>query len=121
MAPRPVAVVIEEAGALLAPNLLRPDRDRLDPWFLAGFLRSGEAVRAASSLSGTYRIDVRRVELPRVPPAEQRRLAEAFRRLAEFGSALDTAADLGRELERTLLDGIAAGLLEPSGNIPGDR
>lgn len=94
MAPRPVAVVIEEAGALLGPNLLRPDRDRLDPWFLAGFLRSGEAVRAASSLSGTYRIDVRRVELPRVPPAEQRRLAEAFRRLAEFGSALDTAADL---------------------------
>lgn len=121
VAPRPVALVVEqEAGALLGPNLqlLRPDRDRLDPWFLAGFLRSGEAVRAASSLSGTYRIDVRRVELPRVPPAEQRRLAKAFRRLAEFGSALATAGNLGSELERTLLDGIAAGLLEPSGNIP---
>ena len=121
VAPRPAALVVQEAGALLGPNLqlLRPDRDRLDPWFLAGFLRSGEAVRAAASLSGTYRIDVRRVELPRVPPAEQRRLAETFRRLAEFGTALGTAADLGRELERTLLDGIAAGLLEPSGNIPG--
>ena len=53
VAPRPGARLVEqEAGALLGPNLqlLRPDRDRLDPWFLAGFLRSGEAMRAASSL-----------------------------------------------------------------------
>lgn len=121
LAPRPVALVVhEEASALLGPNLhlLRPDPDQLDPWFLAGFLRSSEALRAASSLSGTYRVDVRRVELPRIPPAEQQRLAATFRRLVEFAERVDAAATLARELERSLFDGVAAGVLEPGGNIP---
>ncbi|MEV8095961.1 N-6 DNA methylase [Kitasatospora sp. NPDC085879] len=99
-------------GVALGPrlHLLRPDPAQLDPDFLAGVLRAtGSARRASSYASTTTRLDVRRVELPRVPPARQRELGAAFRRIADFEAALDRAAALGRELARGLTDGLAAG------------
>ncbi|MGH3586556.1 MAG: N-6 DNA methylase, partial [Pseudonocardia sp.] len=97
VAPRPIAVVLEEGGALLGPNvqLVRVDPQQVDPWFLAGFLRSSDALRSASSASGVHRIDVRRVEVPRISLAEQRRYGDTFRRIAAFARALDDAAALG--------------------------
>jgi hypothetical protein len=116
MAPRPIAVVMEEGDALLGPNvqLVRVDPQQVDPWFLAGFLRSSDALRSASSASGVHRIDVRRVEVPRISLAEQQRYGDVFRRIAEFAQALDDAAALGRDVTQTLVDGLAAGLLGPS-------
>jgi SAM-dependent methyltransferase len=118
VAPRPTAVVIEEGGALLGPNihLVRPDPEQIDPWFLAGFLQSSEAMRTASSMSGMHRFDVRRVEVPRLPLEEQRRYGDTFRRIAAFARALDEAAALGREVTQSLVDGVAAGVLEPPRN-----
>ena len=63
------------AGAALGRNLqlLRPDPAALDPWFLAGFLRGTANNRQASSYASTAtRLDVRRLQLPRLPLAEQR-------------------------------------------------
>lgn len=119
VAPRPIAVVVEEDGPLLGPNiqLVRPDPEQVDPWFLAGFLQTSEALRSAGSLSGMHRFDVRRVAVPRLPLEEQRRYGATFRRIAAFARALDQAAVLGRDVAQSLVDGVAAGVLEPSSNI----
>lgn len=121
VAPRPTAVVIDAGGALLGSNLylLRPDPELLDPWFLLGFLRSQAVLRAASSTTGAYRLDVRRLEVPRLPLDEQRRYGETFRRLAEFERIVGQAAALGQMLTRSLTDGLAAGALKPAADRKG--
>ncbi|MFF7452670.1 N-6 DNA methylase [Kitasatospora sp. NPDC008115] len=104
------------AGAALGRqlHLLRPDPAALDPDFLAGHLRSTAAARrAASHASTTTRLDIRRVELPRLPITEQRRLGAAFARLAAFDATLQRAAALGRTLTQAVTDALAAGTAEP--------
>ncbi|MEU6485028.1 N-6 DNA methylase [Streptomyces sp. NPDC046887] len=111
------ARVVDEAtaGAALGRNLqlLRPDPAALDPWFLAGFLRGTANQRQASSYTTTStRLDVRRLQLPRLPLAEQRRLGERFRALAEFEAALRLAGRLGERLVRGMYDGLTDGAIE---------
>ncbi|MFD8195129.1 N-6 DNA methylase [Streptomyces wuyuanensis] len=113
----PSARVVDEAtaGAALGRNLqlLRPDPAALDPWFLAGFLRGTANNRQASSYASTAtRLDVRRLQLPRLPLAEQRRYGDRFRALAEFESALRLAGRLGEQLVQGLYDGLTDGTVE---------
>ena len=110
------ARVVTAGGALLGPNLylLRPNPAVLDPWFLAGQLRTSSNERQASSLSGTPRFDVRRAQVPRIPLAEQQRYAEVFRRLDALEKALREAAALGAELVQLAADGLARGVLHPT-------
>ncbi|MBC8090917.1 MAG: hypothetical protein H7Y15_03060 [Pseudonocardia sp.] len=125
VAPRPVSRVVTETGWLLGPNqvLVRPIGGAVDPWFLAGALRSERVLRGSTSASGVHRTDARRLSVPAVPLAEQRVIGEAFRRLDAFSRSLAQAADLGGELARTLVEGLAAGQLRPAGNdaAPGDE
>ncbi|MDQ0942905.1 N-6 DNA methylase [Streptomyces sp. V1I1] len=102
------------AGAALGRNLqlLRPDPAALDPWFLAGFLRGTANTRQASSYASTStRLDVRRLQLPRLPLADQRRYGERFRALAAFEDALRLTGRLGEQLVQGLYDGLADGSL----------
>lgn len=113
-----VARVIDEAGggAVLGRNLhlLRPDPAAVDPWFLAGFLRGTANNRQASSYASTAaRLDVRRIQLPRLPLADQQRYGERFRTLAAFEDALRVAGRLGEQLVRGLYDGLADGTVRP--------
>ncbi|MFF8728242.1 N-6 DNA methylase [Streptomyces sp. NPDC015171] len=113
-----VARVIDEAtgGAALGRNLalLRPDRTALDPWFLAGFLRGTANNRQASSYASTAtRLDVRRLQLPRLPLEEQRRYGARFRALDEFERALRQASRLGEQLVRGMYDGLTDGTVAP--------
>ncbi|PBC63247.1 restriction endonuclease subunit M [Streptomyces sp. Tue6028] len=113
-----VARVVDErtAGAALGRNLtlLRPDPAALDPWFLAGFLRGTANNRQASSYASTAtRLDVRRLQLPRLPLDEQRRYGERFRALAEFEDALRRAGRLGEQLVRGMYDGLTDGTVAP--------
>lgn len=104
------------AGAALGRNvhLLRPDPAALDPWFLAGFLRATANNRQASSYASTAtRLDVRRLQLPRLPLAEQQRYGERFRALAEFEEALRLAGRLGEQLVQGMYDGLADGTVTP--------
>ncbi|MFE6055066.1 N-6 DNA methylase [Kitasatospora sp. NPDC056446] len=95
-------------------HLLRPDRAALDPEFLAGQFRSTAGTRrAASHATTTARLDIRRVELPRLPLPAQRRLGAAFARLAAFDTALGQAAALGRTLVQGATDALATGTLAP--------
>ncbi len=113
-----MARVIDEAtgGAALGRNLvlLRPDPAALDPWFLAGFLRGTANTRQASSYASTAtRLDVRRLQLPRLPLDEQRRYGARFRALDEFERALRHASRLGDQLVRGMYDGLADGTVAP--------
>ncbi|MFI8189870.1 N-6 DNA methylase [Streptomyces sp. NPDC085946] len=113
-----VARVIDEAtaGAALGRNLvlLRPDPAALDPWFLAGFLRGTANHRRASSYASTAtRLDVRRLQVPRLPLDEQRRYGARFRSLDEFERALHHASRLGEHLVRGMYDGLTDGTVAP--------
>ncbi|MER5790678.1 N-6 DNA methylase [Streptomyces sp. NPDC001980] len=113
-----VARVIDDAtaGAALGRNLvlLRPDRTALDPWFLAGFLRGTANNRQASSYASTAtRLDVRRLQLPRLPLEEQRRYGARFRALDEFERTLRHASRLGEHLVRGMYDGLTDGTVAP--------
>ncbi|MFB7374597.1 N-6 DNA methylase [Streptomyces sp. NPDC056222] len=104
------------AGAALGRNLqlLRPDPAAVDPWFLAGFLRGTANNRQASSFASTAtRLDVRRLQLPRLPLTEQRRYGERFRALGAFEDALRLAGRLGEQLVQGLYDGLADGTVQP--------
>ncbi|OSZ60695.1 SAM-dependent methyltransferase [Streptomyces pharetrae CZA14] len=113
-----VARVIDDAtqGAALGRNLvlLRPDPAALDAWFLAGFLRGTANNRQASSYASTAtRLDVRRLQLPRLPLDEQRRYGARFRALDEFERALRHASRLGDQLVRGMYDGLTDGTVTP--------
>ncbi|MFE1308730.1 N-6 DNA methylase [Streptomyces sp. NPDC058755] len=113
-----VARVIDEAtgGAALGRSLvlLRPDPTALDPWFLAGFLRGTANHRQASSYASTAtRLDVRRLQLPRLPLDEQRRYGARFRALDEFERTLRHASRLGEQLVRGMYDGLTDGTVAP--------
>ncbi|MGW3492509.1 N-6 DNA methylase [Streptomyces sp. NPDC001020] len=113
-----VARVIDRAtaGAALGRNLtlLRPDPAALDPWFLAGFLRGTANNRQASSYASTAtRLDVRRLQLPRLPLDRQRRYGERFQALAAFEETLRLAGRLGEQLVRGLYDGLTDGTVTP--------
>ncbi|MEU0133503.1 N-6 DNA methylase [Streptomyces sp. NPDC006296] len=113
-----VARVVDEAtaGAVLGRNLqlLRPDPAALDPWFLAGFLRGTANNRQASSYASTAtRLDARRLQVPRLPPAEQRAYGARFRDLAAFEDALRTAGRLGGQLVQGMYDGLTDGSVAP--------
>ncbi|MEU9828524.1 N-6 DNA methylase [Micromonospora chersina] len=109
------ARVVVTDGALLGRNLylLRPNPAALDPWFLAGQLRTSANEKQASSLSGTLRFDIRRAQVRRLPLDEQRAHGEAFQRLDAFESAIRQAASLGADLVRMTADGLARGALRP--------
>jgi hypothetical protein len=106
----------EDAGAYPTRSVLvvRTDPQVLDPWFLAGYLSSGEggrqAERFSTSLGGHVRVELRRVRLPLPPIEVQRRYGEAFRRLDEFRRNLRAAHDLGQQLTRDLAHLVAAAL-----------
>ncbi|MDH6464329.1 hypothetical protein M2302_004527 [Micromonospora sp. A200] len=108
--------VVTTEGMFLGSGLylLRPNPAALDPWFLAGQLRSSANDKQATSLSGT-RIDVRRAQIRRLSLDEQRAHGEEFRRLLAFESALSEVGSLGAELVRLAADGLAGGTLRPKG------
>ncbi len=113
-----VARVIDAAtaGAALGRNLclLRPDPAALDPWFLAGFLRGTANNRQASSYASTAtRLDVRRLQLPRLPLEQQRAYGERFEALATFEETLRQAARLGEQLVQGTYDGLTDGTIGP--------
>ncbi|MFE7463675.1 N-6 DNA methylase [Streptomyces sp. NPDC057499] len=113
-----VTRVVDEAtaGAALGRNLqlLRPDPAALDPWFLAGFLRGTANNRQASSYASTAsRLDARRLQLPRLPLAEQQRYGRRFRALAEFEDALRLTGRLGGQLVQGMYDGLTDGTVTP--------
>ncbi|GAA3218541.1 N-6 DNA methylase [Nonomuraea helvata] len=103
--------VMADGGAMLGPHLTlyRVDERRLDPDFLAGFLRAA----GGRVTTGSSRFDVRRTRLPRLSLKEQKAYGEAFRQLAVLEDAIRETSTLGQTLIRLGLDGLADGHLHP--------
>ncbi|MGI5330258.1 N-6 DNA methylase [Actinomadura nitritigenes] len=108
------ARVVEREGLLLGPqlSLVRVDPEELDPYFLAGVLRSTANVRSSALSSTGSRVDVHRARVPRLPLEQQRRYGEAFRRMDRVAAAVRDGIALSEEMGRLLADGVAAGELD---------
>ncbi|MCF6521758.1 N-6 DNA methylase [Streptomyces sp. JJ36] len=105
----------QDAGCLLGPqlHLFRPDPERLDSWFLAGFLSAEENVSGASTGSTTVQLAPRRLRVPLLPPDEQRRYGEAFRRLYVLRTEARRAAERAEEAAGLAALGLTSGALLP--------
>ncbi|MCI0384486.1 N-6 DNA methylase [Streptomyces sp. CNQ085] len=91
---------------------LRVDPEKMDAWFLAGCLRAPSNGRQAGThASSASRVDVRRLQVLQVPPAEQSRYSEVFRRLTEFEEYRGRLDELASRLSRDISDGLATGRL----------
>ncbi|MCO5967499.1 N-6 DNA methylase [Actinoallomurus soli] len=108
----------DDAGCVLGPHLwlFRPDPQRLDPWFLAGFLSAEENVSAATTGSSLVRIHPRRLRVPLLPLVEQRRYGDAFRHLHVMRTTARRAAEAAEETARVLGAGLTGGALLPPGH-----
>jgi len=111
----PVAHVAAEGDALLGPQLLllRPDADRIDPYFLAGHLRASNSVGSSRGSASLLRTDVRRTPIPRLPLKQQQPYGEAFRRLMTFEHHMRLTAGHADQLTRLGFTGLADGTLRP--------
>lgn len=103
---------VEEVGG--AAQVIEIDAGRLDPYFVAVFLR-GEvaALPVANTLSLVSREDLRRCRIPRMPLAEQRRYGTEFQRLLELEGALRALADLSGKVIGQAIHGLTTGALAP--------
>jgi hypothetical protein len=108
----------QDDGAMLGRglHLVRPDPNRVDPWFLAGFLGHPANVQRASYGSTASRIDLRRLEVPVLPLDEQQRYGAAFRELCHFTERSRAVSELTERLTEVLRESLAAGALLPSDN-----
>jgi len=90
------------------------DEDRLDPYFVAAFLRAEvAALPVANTLGAISREDLRRCRIPRMPLAQQRRYGDEFRRLTGLQEALRSLADLSGKVIEQAIHGLTAGALAP--------
>lgn len=105
---------VESGSSVLGPQMyaLRADTTVLDPWFVAGCLRSPANGRQAGSHATTSsRVNIRRLRVRLMPRAEQDAYATAFRQLATFEQATQNVGRLGQELSGRLVDVVAASVL----------
>jgi SAM-dependent methyltransferase len=108
------AWVVEADGPRLPGDVLRCDPDVIDPYFLACFLRSEvNRRRASGTQGGSFRLDLRRARVPRLPVADQRRYGEAFRQLVAVTDSIDRLRSRAREALDLAVYGLTAGVLAP--------
>ena len=95
------------------------DGTRLDPYFVALFLRSDvAALPVANTLGAINRDDLRRCRIPRLPLAEQRRHGDAFRRLSELEQALAALSDLSAKVIGETIYALTTGAVAPEYELP---
>ena len=95
------------------------DGTRLDPYFVALFLRSDvAALPVANTLGAINRDDLRRCRIPRLPLAEQRRYGEAFRRLSELEQTLAALSGLSAKVIEETIYALTTGAVAPEYELP---
>ncbi|MFG2295586.1 N-6 DNA methylase [Streptomyces sp. NPDC048603] len=114
---RTMARVAEEsdAGSILGPHLhlLRPDPNRLDPWFLAGFLGAADNIAAASTGTTIVHVNPGRLRVPLLPLDEQRRYGKAFRQVHVLRRSAARTAQILEEVAGAMSNGLTVGALLP--------
>jgi hypothetical protein len=98
------------------------DQARLDPYFVALFLRGDVAgLPVANTLGAINRDDLRRCRIPRMPLAEQRRYGDAFRWLTELGQALAALSDLSAKVIEQTIYSLTAGAIAPEYELQDEK
>jgi hypothetical protein len=106
---------VEVAGIA---QIVEIDGSRLDPYFVALFLRSDVgALPVANTLGSINRDGLRRCRIPRLPLAEQRRYGDAFRCLGELEQALTALSDLSAKVIAQTISALTSGAVAPSMNF----
>jgi hypothetical protein len=90
-------------------HVIRPSPAHLDPWFLAGFLLSPGNLRRATG----NRVDVRQLEVPLLPLADQGQYARAFRGMRSLERITASLKDRAALLAGNLTAGLASGDFQP--------
>ena len=90
-------------------HVIRPNPAHLNSWFLAGFLLSPGNLRTASG----NRVDVRQLEAPLLPLADQERYARAFRSMRSLESVTGNLKDRAAFMASNLTAGLASGDFRP--------
>lgn len=106
------AWVHEGPPLALGPQLyvLRVAVGELEPHFLAGCLSApANGRQAGTHASSSSRVDIRRLQVLRLPLEQQTAYAEAFRRLRVFEALLTAAGSAGEELANDMSDRLATG------------
>jgi hypothetical protein len=86
-------------------HVIRPNPAHLNSWFLAGFLLSPGTLRRATG----NRVDVRQLEAPLLPLADQERYALAFRSMRSLESITGRLKDTAGSLASNLTAGLTSG------------
>ena len=90
-------------------HVIRPDPAHLNSWFLAGFLLSpGTPPRPAGS-----RVEVRQLEAPLLPLADQERYARVFRDMRSLEAVTSRLKDQAGSLAGSLTAGLTGGDFRP--------
>jgi N-6 DNA Methylase len=98
-------------------HVIRPNPAHLNSWFLAGFLLSPGTHRRATG----NRVDVRQLEAPLLPLADQERYAWAFRDRRSLESIAGHLKDRAGSLTSNLSAGLTSGDFRPGrGTPPGE-
>ena len=110
---RAEATVVGEdrAGDPAGPgvHVLRPSPAHLNSWFLAGFLLFPGSLRRAAG----NRVDVRQLEAPLLPLADQERYAWAFRNMRSLESITGHLKDSAAFMAGNLTAGLVSGDFRP--------
>ena len=101
----------DRAGDPAGPgvHVIRPNPAHLNSWFLAGFLLSPGNLRRAT---GNH-VDVRQLEAPLLPLADQERYAGAFRNMRSLESITGQLKDRAALMAGNLTAGLASGDFRP--------
>jgi len=100
-------------------QVIEIDSTRLDPYFVALFLREDvAALPVANTLGAINRDDLRRCRIPRLPLTEQRKYGDAFRQLSELEQALARLSDLGAKVIEQTIFALTSGAVAPDFELP---
>lgn len=110
-------LVVDAGDVVLGPQLvlLRTDPERVDPNFLAGFLGLARRRAGHRAVSKSSRFDIRSVELPLLPLAEQQHYGHSFDQVTRFQQKLQQVTALTDALVDLSLAGLGEGYLFPPG------
>jgi hypothetical protein len=110
----PVVATGTKADDTGVAQVVEIDESKLDPHFVATFLRSDvAALPVANTLGAINRDDLRRCRIPRMPLAEQRRYGDAFRHLEQLDATLQALAGVSAKVINEAITGLTAGALSP--------
>jgi hypothetical protein len=114
----PVVAAGTKADDAGVAQVVEIDESKLDPHFVATFLRLDvAALPVANTLGAINRDDLRRCRIPRMPLSEQRRYGDEFRDIEQLRAVVRALASLSEKILDESIAGLTAGALAPDRTV----